>query len=99
MAFGKRMQERQRLGLSQRTLADLLKVPIATISRIENGHYLPNLGLALKIARELKVSLDWLAGTFDPSKSTPASRELFPDAPPTWRTQRPCRDRPAREGV
>lgn len=48
---------RKRLGLTQAQLADQTDVSRKTINTIENGVFTPSTILALKIARELKVSV------------------------------------------
>jgi len=44
--------------LTQEQLADKLEVSRQTVIAIENNKYLPSLGLAFKIARLLKVSIE-----------------------------------------
>jgi transcriptional regulator with XRE-family HTH domain len=59
-AIGTRLhQQRLRLGLSQRDLAEP-GVSYAYISRIENGQRMPSVKALRKLAPKLGVSVDWL---------------------------------------
>lgn len=51
---------RQSLNLTQEELANKAGVRRETIIFLEQGKYNPSLGLALKIAKELKISVDEL---------------------------------------
>lgn len=56
-------QARGKAGLSRQELADLVGVHYQTIGYIERGEYSPSLVLALRIAEELKTSVEevfWL---------------------------------------
>jgi transcriptional regulator with XRE-family HTH domain len=65
--FGERLKrERQKRGYSARQLARLAGVPAATIIKVESGERTyPSLPAALKIARALGVTLDYLAGAYE----------------------------------
>ena len=70
-AFGKRvavMRERRRL--STQELADKTGISYQSLWRIERGqHKDPGLFTAARIARELGVSLDYLAGLYEDEDS------------------------------
>ena len=53
-------QERKRLGLTQRELADILEVSDKTISRWETGLGLPDMSLILPLCEALGISADEL---------------------------------------
>ncbi len=64
--FAERLNElRTKAGFSQKELAVALKVAPATLSNYENGIYLPPLGKACTLAKELNCSLDYLTGLSD----------------------------------
>lgn len=69
---------RQRAGLEQADMADLLGVHRAVVSRYENGHTEPTLSALVKWADTADVSLDWLCARRD---SNPQPSDLYP----TWR--------------
>jgi transcriptional regulator with XRE-family HTH domain len=75
--FGQRLkQTRERRQLSMQALADLAKVPYATIHRLETGrHQYPSLDVARRLARALGVGIDYFAGTFEEAEIEPASLE------------------------
>lgn len=52
-------------GLSQEELAQALGVTRQSILAIENGKYLPSIGLALKIARFFELPLESIFWLFD----------------------------------
>lgn len=61
MTLGKRIKERrQASGLTQEALAKITQITLQHISSIEQGKRTPSLNLLIKIAEELKVSLDYL---------------------------------------
>ncbi len=53
-------ESRQRLQLTQETLASMVGVTRQTIIAIEKGGYTPSVELALKLARALQVPLEQL---------------------------------------
>lgn len=85
--------ERGNAGLSQAELAAKACVKVATISRIENGHHLPQARTIAKIANALgKPDLALIA----PAPSLPASAQadsdrdpLIPESQSTFRAQSP----------
>lgn len=59
--FAKRVREfRERGGLSQRQLAELLKTDVMQVSRYERGIGLPSLETCIELAGILRVSMDEL---------------------------------------
>lgn len=61
LTFGRLVRRgRFEYGLDQDALAKAVDVSRTTISNIERGYQSPNLALALRIARELDLSLDSL---------------------------------------
>ena len=50
-------QKRQEKGLKQKELAEILYVTDKTISRWENGNYMPDLSILIKLAQTLNVSV------------------------------------------
>lgn len=57
-------ERRTSLGLSQRELATMCKIPQSSVARIESGKTTPNLGTLLNIFRHLGLQL-----TVSPTKS------------------------------
>lgn len=53
-------EERERLGLTQQELAELVSVSRQTIYALETGKYVPSTILALKIAGQLGSSIEEL---------------------------------------
>ena len=51
------IKQRNALGLSQRDLAQLCKLPQSSIARIESGKTTPRLDTILKIMKQLNLSL------------------------------------------
>ena len=49
------VQQKNKLGLSQRELAQMCGIPQSSVARIESGKITPNLGTLLKISRNLDV--------------------------------------------
>ena len=76
MSFAQRLRhEREKKGLSVRQLARMAQVPHETISRLENNQQrTPSLPVAMRLARTLGVTLDYLAGMYEDSeeRSEPA---------------------------
>lgn len=61
--IGKRIAElRRKEGLTQEALGEKLGVSNKTISRWENGNYMPDIEMLPLLAREFKVSIDELLG-------------------------------------
>jgi len=71
MTFGDRLRhERESRGWTQKQLAATAGVPQETISRLETGkHHGPQIAVAVKLAKALKVSLDYLAGRYEDEES------------------------------
>ena len=58
---GQRVQAyRRRRGWSQATLADQVGCSFATISRIESGAALPSIAVGMRLAAEMKISINRL---------------------------------------
>lgn len=63
MIFPERLKQlRQKKGLTQQEIAELLGVKRNTYSDWENGKTEPNFEMVLKLADLFEVSLDWLFG-------------------------------------
>ena len=63
MIFPERLKQlRQKKGLTQQEIAELLGVKRNTYSDWENGKTEPNFEMILKLADLFEVSLDWLFG-------------------------------------
>ncbi len=61
MALKTRVKEyREKTGLKQNELAELVKVRRETIVHLENGRYNPSLKLAMDIAKVFQVSVEEL---------------------------------------
>jgi len=73
--FARRVaEEREKLGWTQQELASRAGTSYQTIWRIENGkHKEPGIYVARKIARALRVSMDYLTGVYEADDG-----ELFP---------------------
>lgn len=79
ITFGDRMRQcRMALGWSQTELARRAGIDLAWINRLESGER-QNISLAAakRIARALRVGLDYLADTFGDSEDTPASVDMM----------------------
>lgn len=64
--FSERLkQAREKKGLSLKALRDSVGVSQSAMSHYANGTTLPTLDIAMKIAQELEVSVDWLCGNED----------------------------------
>jgi putative transcriptional regulator len=53
-------EEREKRGLSQEKLASMVGVSKETIRKVESGLSIPNVFLALALAKVLSVSIDFL---------------------------------------
>jgi len=74
MSFGNTLQElRQEAGLSQAELARRADTPVDTLRKWEQGHTLPNIEVAARLAKALAVSLDRLAAA-DQAPKKPRGR-------------------------
>ena len=73
--FGQQLKRmRQKRGLTQLALATQARVPQSLISDLEAGkNEGVTLEMAWRLARELSVSLDHLAGTWETEDSTPSA--------------------------
>lgn len=76
--FGERVRQlRTKLQLSQRDFAERIGVTASALSTYEKGQKNPSIGVAISIATEFSVSLDWLCGVgkdtsdFIPDEYTP----------------------------
>lgn len=58
--YTKLKETREKRGLSQESLAAMVGVSKETIRKIENGLSIPNVFLAISIAKVLKISLEIL---------------------------------------
>jgi transcriptional regulator with XRE-family HTH domain len=77
---GDRLREaRERQGFSQRELAERCHIGESQIFRYENGKGDPSADYLARIARELRVSADWLIGLDEKSPEISLSRTLTPD--------------------
>ncbi len=66
MSFGARLLEtRKERGFSQAELADLLNTKPPVIGRYERSETTPSIDVALRLAKILGVSLDYLVGNSD----------------------------------
>jgi transcriptional regulator with XRE-family HTH domain len=76
--FGARLkQRREARGWDQKELARRAQVPYMTIYRLETeAHRTPRMDIAVKLARVLGVSLDWLCGVYDESERVAADEVL-----------------------
>ena len=71
-AFGKRLREiRERRGLSQKQLAELLKTDVMQVSRYERGIGLPSAESCVELAGILRVSTDELLLGHEPKGGEP----------------------------
>ena len=63
MIFPERLKQlRQKKGLTQKDIADLVHVNRVTYTNWEKGNREPNFEMLLKLADLFEVSLDWLFG-------------------------------------
>lgn len=61
--FGQRLKQlRNELGLSQREFAEKIGVTASALSAYEKGQKNPSVNVAINVALEFKVSMDWLCG-------------------------------------
>ena len=64
--FGERLKElREAYGISQRIMGNRLGISRNAVGDYEHNRHAPSSWHAWNIAREFKVSLDWLLGTFE----------------------------------
>lgn len=56
--------------ITQKEFANIIGVSAATVSAYEQGEKIPNLSVAMKIAKKFNVSLDWLCGLSDKENQT-----------------------------
>lgn len=82
--FGARLKRiREVRGLSQQELADKAGVPYMTIYRAERAiNQEPRISVAVKLARALGVTVDYLVGMYDAMETKPedGAAELWTDA-------------------
>ena len=83
VTFGQRLQRfRARRGLTQLALAKRADVPQSVISDLEAGRREGvTLEMAWRLARELSVSLDYLAGTWDDAEEAAPAGSAGAPAP------------------
>ncbi|RHW37289.1 XRE family transcriptional regulator [Neobacillus notoginsengisoli] len=79
MSFSERLKElREKRGLTQEALADLLKVPRSTITHYENNpDRRPRQKRMNEIADFFGVSVDYLIGRANTTTLTPAEKDLL----------------------
>lgn len=68
---------RQAKGLTKKKMAEILSISPTTVTAYEEGTKSPTLATASRIAREFKVSLDWLCGITVKSESSETYREIL----------------------
>lgn len=69
---------REQRGFSVRQLARLAKIPHETISRLENNQQrFPSLPVAIRLAKTLGVTLDYLAGMYEDDDPAPLYHRVF----------------------
>ena len=91
-SFSNRLKElRQKTGVKQKELADLLNVSIRAIGYYETGEREPNIQGLVSLAIFFNVSLDYLTGrtddpTFVPKLAIPKKEplNLWPEDPNKW---------------
>ena len=78
LVFGQRIKQlRKELGLSQRDFAEKIGVTASALSAYEKGAKNPSVNVAIDVASQFNVSLDWLCGLakytcrFTPDDSIP----------------------------
>src|SRR5205809_5761112 len=65
-AAGERIRaRREKLGMTQRDIANGLQVSAQAVSKWERGDNAPDVGVLVALSRLLGVSLDWLLGGHD----------------------------------
>src|SRR6185503_17945114 len=72
-------------GVAQGELARRVGVTRQALHAIETGRYLPNVALALRLARALRASVEDLFAAPEPTRGTPVQARLLaalPQAPP-----------------
>lgn len=75
VTFGDRLKQRRtERGLTPQQLAKAADIPYMTVYRLEHeAHRTPRMDIAVKLARVLGVSLDWLCGVYDENKREAAA--------------------------
>ena len=77
-ALGERIRaRRERLGLTQRDVANGLQVTAQAVSKWERGENAPDASVLLPLSRLLGVSLDWLLGGHGPDAEGGRPQEVF----------------------
>ena len=77
-AVGERIRtRRERLGLTQRDVANGLQVSAQAVSKWERGDNAPDIGVLVALSRLLGVSLDWLLGGHAPTDDGGRPQEVF----------------------
>ena len=75
--FGERLKElREAYGISQRIMGNRLGISRDAVGDYERNRHAPSSWHAWNIAREFKVSLDWLLGTFEGVDRVTASEAI-----------------------
>lgn len=69
---------RKKAGMTQKELADWLRIDYATINRYEKDRRIPDATVIGQIANFLKCDLEWLVLGFEPTNSMPG--EVVPRA-------------------
>lgn len=78
LAFGRMLKElRKRRGLSQKDLADAIRVHYLQISKYETGAYFPTVGKVIEIAKVLQVGIDQLFGDVVPDEGQVSNLRLL----------------------
>ncbi len=82
MALKTKIKEyRERAGLKQNQLAELVHVRRETIVHLENGRYNPSLKLAMDIAKVFHVSVEELFMFTEDQEQTEPKRQRLPAVP------------------
>jgi class 3 adenylate cyclase len=77
-AVGERIRtRRERLGITQRDVANGLQVSAQAVSKWERGDNAPDVGVLVALSRLLGVSLDWLLGGHAPTDDGGRPQEVF----------------------
>jgi transcriptional regulator with XRE-family HTH domain len=83
--LGERVRRRRMaLGLNQTAFADLVGIPVPTLSSIEHGHQSIYVERAVQLAQALGVSTDYLLGLSDDPENTnvrPSKTTTVPQPP------------------
>lgn len=79
LTFANRLrEERERLGLMQKEMAQKLEIPPNTYNGYETGKRSPSLEVARHIADTLEISVDYLLGRTDERNITKEKTKLDP---------------------